>query len=117
MGKPVYLHLGPYRHKIDFIFMKDEEGGDFVPGKIRINSRLPIANQQSNLMHEWIHGLFDQMRVDLAPLDVFARALGFVPNDADGLEEGIVRALDASLLDSLRRNRDVLNWLLDENLP
>lgn len=113
MSKPSHLDLGPYRHSVEWPFMKDEEGGDFQHGRIRINSRSPRPYQQVTLFHEWLHGLFDQAEVDLSPMDLVARALGLVAHDEDGLEEMIVRRLAPILVDSMRRNREVLDWILD----
>lgn len=113
MERPSHLECGPYRHKVDWVFLKDGEGGDYQMGRVRVNTRIPLCEQKVVFVHEWLHSLIEQMGVDLDPLDNYAKSLGFVAHDEDGLEEMLVRRLAPILLDSMRRNRDALDWALD----
>jgi len=101
---PDYVLIGPYRYSIVLVERVKPRGSErigrimFRKLRIEVSNKVSVGRQQETLLHEILHGLWETVGL------------------ADGektSDESVIKALSPLLLDTLRRNPDVLAYLLE----
>lgn len=98
---PKYIYIGPYRYVISAsnkLGEPDDLDGmtDTSRGKIILRKRLSFTRKRETLLHEILHAVWDVCALK---------------NDN---EEDMVTRIAPILLDTLRRNLDLVDWLVEE---
>jgi hypothetical protein len=108
---PAHVDIGPHRYVIDSspetgVLLHDEENcGDSRPDRclVRVDASRPPTKVAKTLLHELIHCVWSHTPLRVA--------------EFSGREEEIVSALAPWLLDMLRRNPDLVAYLLAASRP
>jgi len=101
---PDHVLIGPYRYSIHLTQqVKPKAEGRigrimFRKLRIEISNRVSVGRQQETLLHEILHGLWETVGL---------------PDGEKTSDESVIKSLSPILLDTLRRNPDVLAYLLE----
>lgn len=105
MKPPRFIHVGPYEYSVDqgtvavaALDAGDDGSCDFHDVRITVNPARPEQVQRDTLLHEVLHaiGALTGLRAELG----------------DEAEERVVSRLGSALLDTLRRNPELVEYLL-----
>jgi hypothetical protein len=102
---PRFIHVGPYEYSVhtDAAAVAELDSGDdgscdFHDVRITVNPARPEQVQRDTLLHEVLHAI--------GALTGLRRDLG------EEAEERVVERLSSNLLDTLRRNPELVEYLL-----
>jgi predicted nuclease of restriction endonuclease-like (RecB) superfamily len=108
MDRPTYVYVGPHKYEISFKTshlrqLEEDLGSQLYAGvnhgqlRIVIGKRSALSQQQDSLLHEVLHAMFTHT--------------GLSNELEDDLEEKLIRRLTPFLLDLVKHNRPVVDFL------